>query len=341
MSVKNIEDKLNRVFRMENLGDITNELCDFSLEEQIAATEAQGIKASTSSDYIPVIGESVTYVVVCVLINDNEEVLMMQESKPSCAGKWYLPAGRMERSENICEAAAREVLEETGIQTEMTTLLGIEAAGGSWIRFILTGRVLGGNLKILSEADQESMQAKWVADLNELQLRANDIISLIDTARNYKNRGANPWHSEVLPINFSHHRSYLRVLAVARKRKSNALSILISEKNVHHLPTVEIHPRKNLYQTLRNFMIELFGADLPQHRPYGVLTLEHKASPPPHTTDGICVTLLVAFRPPVEECNIIGKALWYELTKGSAGETNLVNILSSNKNSILPLNVIR
>lgn len=340
MSVKNIEDKLNRVFRKENLGDITSELCDFSLEEQIAATEAQGIRPSASSDYIPVIGESVTYVVVCVLINDNDEVLMMQESKPSCAGKWYLPAGRMERGENICEAAAREVLEETGISAEMTTLLGVEAAGGTWIRFILTGRVLGGNLKSLSEADEESMQGKWVSDLNDLQLRANDIISLIETARNYKNRGTSPWHSEILPINFSHHKSYLRVLAVSRKRKSNSLSILISEKNVHHLPTVEIHPRRSVYSTLRNFMIELFGADLPQHRPHGILTLEHKPSSPPHTTDGICITLLVAFRPPVEECNIIGKALWYELPRGSVGDSNLVNILS-NKNSILPLNVIR
>lgn len=26
---------------------------------------------------------------------------MMQESKPSCYGKWYLPAGRMEPNETI------------------------------------------------------------------------------------------------------------------------------------------------------------------------------------------------------------------------------------------------
>lgn len=340
MPVENIEDKLNRVFRMENLDDISTELCDFSLEEQIAATESQGIQSSTSSDYIPIIGKSVTYVVVCVLINDNDEVLMMQEAKPSCAGKWYLPAGRMECGENICEATAREVLEETGILAEMTTLLGIEAAGGSWFRFILTGKVLGGDLKKPSQADKESLQAKWVGDLKDLQLRANDIISVIDIARSYKNRGESPWHSKTLPIYFSHHRSYLRVVAVARKRTSNSLNMLVSEKNLHHLPTVEIHPSRSVYSTLRNFMIELFGAELPQHRPHGVLTLEHNPSSPPHTTDGICITLLVAFRPPVEECNIIGKAIWHELPKDSFGESNLVNILT-NKNLTFPLFVIR
>lgn len=340
MPVENIEDKLNRVFHIQDLGDISSEVCDFSLEEQNAATEAQGIQPSTSSDYVPVIGKSVTYVVVCVLINDNNEVLMMQESKPSCAGKWYLPAGRMESGENICEAAAREVLEETGIETEMTTLLGVEAAGGSWFRFILTGKVLGGNLKTPSQADQESMQARWVGDLNELQLRANDILNVIDIAKAYKNRGENPWHSEILPIRFSHHRSYVRVVAVARKRTSNSLNILVSEKNVHHLPTVEIHPGRSVYSTLRKFMVELFGAELPQHRPHGVLTLEHNPSPPPHTTDGICITLLVVFRPPKEECNIIGKCIWHELAKGSFGEKSLVNILS-NKNLTFPLNVIR
>ncbi|KAL5274700.1 NUDT18 family protein [Megaselia abdita] len=340
MPVENIEDKLNRLFRIQDLDVVSNELCDFSLEEQNAATEAQGIHPSTASNYLPVIGKSVTYVVVCVLINDNNDVLMMQEAKPSCAGKWYLPAGRMECGESICEASAREVLEETGIVAEMTTLLGIEAAGGSWFRFILTGKVIGGELKKPVQADQESIQAKWVSDLNDLPLRANDIINVIDIAKKYKNRGENPWHSEILPIHFSHHRSYLRVVAVARKRTSNSLNILVSEKNVHHLPTVEIHPSRSVYSTLRKFMVEMFGAELPQHRPHGVLTLEHNPSTPPHTTDGICITLLIAFRPPVEECNIIGKCIWHELSPGSFGENNLIKILS-NKNLIFPLNVIR
>ena len=47
----------------------------------------------------------------------------MQEAKSSCAGQWYLPAGKMEPGEDIVEAAVREVKEETGLEFEVTSLL--------------------------------------------------------------------------------------------------------------------------------------------------------------------------------------------------------------------------
>ncbi|XP_022235012.1 8-oxo-dGDP phosphatase NUDT18-like [Limulus polyphemus] len=68
---------------------------------------------------------------------------MMQEAKRSCAGTWYLPAGRMEPGEDILDAAKREVLEETGLEFEPTTLLMVESAQGHWYRFVVTGNVTG------------------------------------------------------------------------------------------------------------------------------------------------------------------------------------------------------
>ena len=56
-------------------------------------------------------------------------LLVFQEAKSSCAGQWYLPAGRMEPGEDIIEAAKREVLEETGIHFEPSTMLLVESAG--------------------------------------------------------------------------------------------------------------------------------------------------------------------------------------------------------------------
>lgn len=80
-------------------------------------------------------------------------------------------------------ACEREVLEETGMKVECTTLLLVETAKGIWMRFVLTGKVVGGKLKTPAEADEESLQAKWVGNLNELELRAGDITHLIDKAR--------------------------------------------------------------------------------------------------------------------------------------------------------------
>ena len=68
----------------------------------------------------------------------------MQEAKSSCAGQWYLPAGRMEAGEDVSEAAKREVLEETGLEFELTTLFLVESSAGSWYRFVVTGTVPGG-----------------------------------------------------------------------------------------------------------------------------------------------------------------------------------------------------
>merc|ERR1712186_108687 len=113
------------------------------------------------------------------------EVLMMQEAKSTCAGQWYLPAGRMEPGEDIAEAAQREVLEETGLHFQITTLLMVESAGGSGFRFVVTGEVTGGRLKTPADADKESLQAKWISDLGELSLRANDVLTLVEKGRQY------------------------------------------------------------------------------------------------------------------------------------------------------------
>lgn len=259
-----------------------------------------------------------------------------------------MPAGRMERGESITEAAARELFEETGLNAEMTTLLAVESAGGSWFRFVLTGRITGGRLKTPADADAESIQALWLRNVKEVPLRANDILSIIEIGRAYHQHQKllqteegllkqPQWHANVLPTRHPHKRNYLRVLAVARKRASNSMNILISEKNAHHFPTVEMHPNRSLHSTLRKFMIEIFGAELPQHRPHGLLSVEHGTNSD-EGSDGLCLNLLVAFRPPLEEISLIGKCIWQELS--SPLDETLARILSS-KNGSIPLNVVR
>lgn len=82
---------------------------------------------------------------------------------------------------------------------------------------------------------------------------------------------------------------------------------------------------------------EIFGSDLPPHRPQGILSTELKTSNPSGTHDGACLTLLVPIRKALEEVPLIDKYSWVELPK-QLGEELLSRMA---KNMIVPLNVIR
>lgn len=159
-----------------------------------------------------------TYIVSAVLINDQNEVLMMQEAKQHCLGKWYLPAGRVEPNENLIEAVKREVLEETGLIMEPKSLIMIECASGSWFRFVMTGSVVDGTLKTPDQSNEESLQANWVRDVSSLALRSNDILPLIEKGRDYVKKANGPWHANLLPVQRSRNKLYLRLIVCIKKK---------------------------------------------------------------------------------------------------------------------------
>lgn len=329
-----VNSSMNMLLSGLGLTEEEYRICDFTIADQNSVAESQGITPTTPSNFKPVLGSNVTYVVACVILNESNEVLMMQEAKESCAGKWYLPAGRMEKGESIVQATAREVLEETGIECTPTTLLVVETAGGMWYRFVMTATVNGGELKTPAKADKESLQAKWIGNLQEISLRANDIIHLIEKAQAYKaNKSSGLWHDAILPALIPHVKDLLRLIVVIKKRSTNKLHVLLSEKTALHYPTCEINPGKSVHSTLRRFMVEMFGADVGQHRPLGLLNIEHDP-----TSDGCCLTLLVAFRAPLEEVPLIGKCVWQQLPTDV--ENKLLTIITT-KNSTVELHVVR
>lgn len=63
-----------------------------------------------------------------VVVKDNKILLAKRSEKLSLEpGKWTIPGGFVDRDETIEEAAAREVLEETGYQIANLTLLRINS----------------------------------------------------------------------------------------------------------------------------------------------------------------------------------------------------------------------
>jgi ADP-ribose pyrophosphatase YjhB (NUDIX family) len=65
---------------------------------------------------------SVVPAAVAVVAREDGAVLLIRRTDN---GNWALPGGAIEMNESVADAAIRETFEETGIQVEVTGLLGI------------------------------------------------------------------------------------------------------------------------------------------------------------------------------------------------------------------------
>lgn len=106
------------------------------------------------------------------LLNDKKEVLLVQEGTGSHRGQdiWKLPTGLANLGEDIPEAAAREVREETGIMAEFDSVLAVRQSHGynfgrSDLFFVVGMRLLKAEQEIklqkheLAAADWHSLEA--------------------------------------------------------------------------------------------------------------------------------------------------------------------------------------
>ena len=60
------------------------------------------------------------------LISNGDRVLLGRRAKTSfCSGTWCLPGGFIEYHEDFLSAMRREVLEETGLIVEITSILSV------------------------------------------------------------------------------------------------------------------------------------------------------------------------------------------------------------------------
>jgi len=104
---------------------------------------------------------------VGAIIIDTDRVLLVERGREPLKGYWSLPGGALETGEKLSEGIRREVLEETGLEIELLSVVEIferimwDAAGVAEYHYVLIDylcRVTGGILK----AGDDVSQARWV-----------------------------------------------------------------------------------------------------------------------------------------------------------------------------------
>ncbi len=103
-------------------------------------------------------------VAVVVLVETCSRLLFVQRGAEPQIGKWCFPGGYVDRGEEVEAAARREVREETGLEVEVTGLIGVYSLPSNPVIVIAyTGAVKCGELTPGTDADD----AGWF-DLGEL-----------------------------------------------------------------------------------------------------------------------------------------------------------------------------
>jgi 8-oxo-dGTP diphosphatase len=91
-----------------------------------------------------------------LVLNADQNILLLQSAR----GDWEFPGGQVEEGEALPQALAREVLEETGFDISVATLVGVHSnlRHPPIVNFDFICHLLGGQARL----SKESLQVEWV-----------------------------------------------------------------------------------------------------------------------------------------------------------------------------------
>ncbi len=119
-----------------------------------------------------------------VLIEHEDHILLVQRAIEPYKGAWDIPGGFLNEWEHPAEAALREAREETGLDVELTELLGIfvdryGSAPYNTLNIYYRGRLIGGSPMAADDAERV---AWFVAGALPSNLAFSDHIGEVLTA---------------------------------------------------------------------------------------------------------------------------------------------------------------
>lgn len=109
-------------------------------------------------------------VVGACIKNKNNEILMVKENKASVNGLYNIPAGKLNTSESIFDAAIREVKEETGYDIKLDSVLCIQyLESKNILKIIFNATIISGEKNY---DKNEIMDVLWIS-INKLELMSD------------------------------------------------------------------------------------------------------------------------------------------------------------------------
>lgn len=130
-----------------------------------------------------------------VVVVDNQDRIVLQRRRDN--GKWDLPGGVMELGESLAECAIREVNEETGLDVEVVSIVGVYSDPGHILAYedgearqefaiCFKARILGGQVAVSDEShDVGFYPPSEIAALpmeDAIRLRITDYLSSLEPA---------------------------------------------------------------------------------------------------------------------------------------------------------------
>ena len=99
---------------------------------------------------------------VDTIIIDNESVVLIKRLNNPYMNHWAIPGGFVEYGEEVETAAVREAKEETGLDIELTELVGVYSRPdrdprGHTVTVAYTAKIVGGTL----ESDSDAKDARF------------------------------------------------------------------------------------------------------------------------------------------------------------------------------------